>query len=336
MNTFGHNLRLTTFGESHGPAMGGVLDGFPPRFPLDLDKVQRELDLRRPGSPLTSQRKETDRLQVLSGIMDGQTLGTPIGFIIPNTDARSGDYEAMRTLLRPGHADFTTVARYGIRDHRGGGRASARETVSRVAAGAMARQWLEAQGIDVSGFISRIGSACRFSSSDPMDALLSEVEAARREGDSVGGEITIKITGVKAGVGNPVFGKLSAQMGQALLSIPGVKAFEIGDGKEFASRCGSQVLDTFIPNPDGDGIITEANHSGGIQGGISNGMPILLRITLKPTPTLLRSIPTTDISGNPATLHARGRHDPCIALRALPVAEAMACLALMDSMLVFS
>ncbi len=333
MNTFGRIYRLTTFGESHGPAIGGIIDGVPPGFRLNTDEVQAELDRRRPGaSPLTSQRRESDKVQLLSGIFEGRTLGTPIGFVIPNTDARSADYEAMRNLYRPCHADFTYERRYGLRDYRGGGRASARETACRVVGGAVARQLLAAEGIHVSGFISRIGKAVRSSADEDFAPLEHEVEAARAAGDSVGGIVNCTITGVPSGIGAPLFAKLHSELAAAMMSIPGAKGFDYGTGMQAAECRGSELLDLFSSDWQG-GIELSSNHSGGIQGGISNGQPIELRVAFKPTPTLLRDIPTVDRDGRPATLHARGRHDPCIALRALPVVEAMACMTILDQLL---
>lgn len=332
MNTFGTLFRLTTFGESHGPAIGGIIDGVPAGMEISVDDVQRELDRRRPGrSTLTSARQESDRVQFLSGIYEGRALGTPIGFIIPNKDARSSDYESMRHIYRPSHADFAYDAKYGLRDWRGGGRASARETACRVVGGAVARQYLLAAGVEVSAFISRIGNAARQSPSEPLDQLLAEVEAARREQDSVGGEVTCTCTGVPAGLGEPVAGKLHAMLAASLMSIPGAKGVELGDGFAMSARRGSEAVDIYIGTPRG--IRTATNHSGGIQGGISTGMPITLRIAFKPTPTIARPLMTVDDAGRPATLEARGRHDPCIALRAVPVVEAMACMTLLDAML---
>lgn len=332
MNTFGTLFRLTTFGESHGPAIGGVIDGAPAGFALSVEEVQRALDRRRPGSsPHVSARAEKDRVQFLSGIFEGRTLGTPIGFIIPNTDARSSDYDDLRTLYRPNHADYAYDAKYGLRDWRGGGRASARETACRVVGGAVARQYLADAGVEVAARISRVGKVCRVSASDPLEPLLEEVETARRELDSVGGEVTCVCRGLPSGLGEPVAGKLDAMLASALLSIPGAKGFEIGGGFSLASRRGSEVADIFIKNQEG--IRTATNHSGGVQGGISTGMPLEVRVAFKPTPTIPRELPTVDCEGRAALLKARGRHDPCIALRAVPVVEAMVCMTLLDALL---
>ena len=333
MNTFGRIFRLTTFGESHGPAIGGIIDGVPPGMPLDTSLIQQELDKRRPGAnPMTSARREADRVQILSGVMDGVTLGTPIGFVIPNTDARSADYSEMRSKYRPNHADFTYEAKYGVRDYRGGSRASARETACRVVGGAVALQCLASQGIEVSAFVSGIGERSRCSEHDDFAPLLEEVERAHREGDSVGGVVTCIVNGVAAGIGAPLFAKLHAGLGAAMLSIPGVKGFEYGDGFAASASRGTEQLDIFSADPSGR-VITTTNHSGGIQGGIANGMPITMRIAFKPTPTLLRDLATIDTQGNATTLHARGRHDPCIALRGAAVVKAMAAMTLLDHLL---
>lgn len=343
MNTFGNKITLTTFGESHGAALGGVLDGFPAGFPIDLGRVQAELDRRRPGqSHITTQRAEADRLEVLSGIFEGRTLGTPIGFIIRNTNQRSADYSELADTFRPGHADYTYQAKYGIRDYRGGGRASARETAARVAGGAFCRQLLEHQGIEIHASTIQVGNICaRFTDVDPesnpvrcadsaaaieMVRLIEEVKAA---GDTVGGVIACTITGVPAGVGNPLFDRLNARLGAAMLSIPAVKGVEFGMGFEGCAHRGSEMIDEFYTAPDGS-IRTHTNNSGGIQGGISNGMPITMRVGFKPVATLLQDVHTVNASGEPVTLHARGRHDPCVLPRAVPVVEAMAALTLAD------
>ncbi len=339
MNTFGHKITLTTFGESHGAALGGVLDGFPAGFPIDLERVQAELDRRRPGqSHITTQRAETDRVEVLSGIFEGRTLGTPIGFIIRNTDQRSADYSELADIFRPSHADYTYQAKYGIRDYRGGGRASARETAARVVGGAFCRQLLERQGIEIHASTIQVGNICASQANvDPesnpvrcadsaaaieMIRLIEEVKAA---GDTVGGVIACTITGVPAGVGDPLFDRLNARLGAALLSIPAVKGVEFGMGFEGCSRRGSEMIDEFYTASDGT-IRTRTNNSGGIQGGISNGMPITLRIGFKPVATLLQEVHTVNATGEQVTLHARGRHDPCVLPRAVPVVVAMVAL----------
>lgn len=347
MNSFGHILRLTTFGESHGPAIGGILDGVPAGFHIDTVAVQEALNRRRPGVLANSSaRKETDRIQLLSGLFEGKTLGSPIGFIIPNVDAKSADYEELRNTYRPNHADFTYEAKYGIRDHRGGGRASARETACRVAAGNIAKQILDTQGICVTAYTSGIGGVehvcerpCReavYASDvrcpDRQASSLMEnvIEQARRNSDTVGGRVSCIISGVPAGLGEPQSGKLQAMLAEALMSIPAVKGFEYGQGFESAKAYGSESVDTFIPNGNGK---TATNHSGGIQGGISNGMAIELRVAFKPAPTLLRPLETIDKSGNRTILNMRGRHDPCVVPRAVPVVEAMVCLVMLDALL---
>ena len=320
MNTIGKILALTTFGESHGPAMGGVLDGMPAGVAIDLDELQRFVDRRRTGQTVgSSTRDEKDRVEVLSGIWQGKTLGSPIGFIVRNTDARSNDYEEIARCYRPNHADYTWEAKYGIRDPRGGGRASARETVARVVAGGIAMQALERLGITVEAAFMPVGAA--------------EIERVVADGDTLGGIIECRIKGVPAGLGEPVFGKLHAQLAAAMMSIPSVHGFEYGDGFEMASKRGSEVLDEFVKREDGS-IGTLTNHSGGIQGGISNGEDIVMRVAFKPVPTLMREVPTIDREGNPVTLQPRGRHDACVLQRAVPIVEAMAALVILDNYLI--
>ncbi len=318
MNSIGELIRLTTFGESHGPAMGGVLDGMPPLVHIDLDAVRREVARRRPGhGPLVSQRQESDEVEILSGIApDGRTLGTPIGFIVRNRDARSGDYADYDGRFRPNHADYTYWKKYGIHDFRGGGRASARETVSRVVAGAICRQWLDTLGVTVHA------------------ELLPgpDIEAAVAAGDSVGGAVRCTVTGLPVGVGEPVYDKLSARLAEAMMSINAVKAFEIGDGVAASSAFGSESMDSFVKTDDNADLTCASNHSGGVQGGISNGMPVTMTIHFKPTPTLMRPIETFDTAGNRVTVPPKGRHDPCVAVRAVPVVEAMAIITVADMM----
>ncbi len=328
MNTFGKNLRLTTFGESHGKAMGGILDGMPGGVKIDMDVILRETARRRPGqSHLVTARNEKDIPELLSGLTDDMvTLGTPIGFIVRNADQRSGDYGEMAQLYRPNHADFTYDMRYGLHEARGGGRASARETLNWVIGGAIARQLPCMQGISVNAKVSSIGGV-----KGSAEELAAVVEEAMKRGDSVGGVVECTIKGVPAGIGNPVFGKLHAQLAQAMMSINAAKGFEHGDGFAAASMYGTQHADIFT-SQEGH-ITTKTNHSGGIQGGISNGMPIVFRVAFKPTPTLLRDIDTVDKDGNEKILKGKGRHDPCVALRAVPVVEAMAILVLADNLL---
>lgn len=330
MNTFGTLFRLTDFGESHGAAIGGVVDGMPAGFRIDVAEVQRQLDRRKPGqSTLTTARKESDTVEFLSGIMDGVALGTPVGFIIRNSDQRSGDYENMRHTFRPNHADFTYQAKYGIRDHRGGGRASARETAVRVVGGALAMQLLEARGITLSARAIAVGKA-----TDPAD-FDAEILRARNNRDSVGGVIECVVAGAPAGLGEPVFGKLQAMLASAMMSINAAKGFEYGDGFAAASSCGSEQVDTFYNKGDGDigSIGTRTNHSGGIQGGISNGEDIVFRVAFKPVASLARPLDTVTDSGRPETLEVHGRHDPCVIPRAIPVVEAMAAMTIADAIM---
>ena len=320
MNTIGKILTLTTFGESHGPAMGGILDGMPAGIDIDLEQLQRFVDRRRTGQALgSSTRDEQDRVEVLSGIWQGKTLGTPIGFIVRNTDARSADYDDIARCYRPNHADFTWEKKYGLRDPRGGGRASARETVARVVAGGIAIQALNKLGITIEA------AAC------PLDT--AELQRAMAEGDTLGGIIECTVKGAPAGLGEPLFGKLHAQLAAAMMSIPSVHGFEYGDGFELAAKRGSEVMDLFERRADGS-IGTLTNHSGGIQGGISNGEDIVMRIAFKPVPTLMREVPTVDRDGNPVTLQPRGRHDVCVVPRAVPIVEAMAALVILDNYLI--
>ena len=316
MNTFGKILTLTTFGESHGPAMGGVLDGMPAGVEIDTEALQRFVDRRRTGQATgSSSRNEQDSVEILSGIYQGKTLGTPIGFLVRNTDARSSDYEELKNVYRPNHADFTWQAKYGIRDPRGGGRASARETVARVVAGGIAIQALAQLGITIESSL--------------VTDLEQSISQAASEGDTLGGIVSCTVKGVPAGLGEPLFGKLHAQLAAAMMSIPSVHGFEYGDGFEMASKLGSEVMDVFEKRPDGS-IGTVTNHSGGIQGGISNGEDITMRIAFKPVPTLMRPVPTIDHDGNSVTLQPRGRHDVCVVPRALPIVESMAALVILD------
>lgn len=351
-NSFGNRLRLTTFGESHGPAIGGIIDGFPAGLTVDLNEVQRQLDRRRPGqSDLTTARNEADRLTILSGIMDSVTTGTPIGFTIANSDQRSGDYDELRDALRPSHADFTYAAKYGLRDHRGGGRSSARETAARVVGGAFARQLLDTFGVTITAYTSQIGpigidnpfdrqySAADIEASpvrcpdrllsEKMEQLLLDVKA---DGDTVGGVISCMITGVPCGWGDPVFDKLHASLAGAMMGINAAKGFEYGMGFSGAGHRGSEMLDELVPDDNG-GITSRTNHSGGILGGISSGQPIYFRVAFKPVATLMRPVGTVSTDGRPITLKARGRHDPCVVPRAVPIVEAMAALVLADAAL---
>lgn len=339
MNTFGNIFRLTTFGESHGAAIGGVIDGMPAGLTIDFDGLQAWMNRRRPGtSALVTARNEADTVRLLSGVFEGRTTGTPIGFVIENTNQHSADYDNMRHTLRPSHADYTYLAKYGLRDHRGGGRSSARETAARVACGALAAQALATVGISVHARAESVGTAVRRDGDDPSLALTpamqAEIARAKADGDTVGATVACIIDGCPAGLGDPVFGKLHARLGAAMLSINACKGFEYGMGFEGSTMRGTQTVDTFVPDPaKALGIGTATNRSGGIQGGISNGQQIYMRLAFKPIATLLRDVDTCDDAGKPTVLHARGRHDPCVVPRALVVVEAMAAMTVLDAWL---
>lgn len=347
MNDFGILYRLTSFGESHGNAVGGVIDGMPAGISIDLDAIQHELDRRRPGqSDIVTQRKESDRVKVLSGIFEGTTTGTPIGFVVENENQHSADYDNIKDAFRPSHADFTYTEKYGIRDHRGGGRSSARETIARVVAGAFARQALAPTGMQIYAYTSQVGDI-RLDSDyrkyapdaigsnpvrcpDPAAAerMFRLIDDVRKQGDTIGGTVTCVIKGVPAGLGEPVFDKLHARLAYAMMGINAAKGFEYGMGFAGVGRRGSEMNDAFL---SGNGAITTAtNHSGGIQGGISNGEDIYFNVAFKPVATLLRDVATVDREGQPVTLHAKGRHDPCVLPRAVPVVEAMAAMVMLD------
>ena len=351
MNTFGEIFRLTTFGESHGPAIGGVIDGMPAGISIDLGVVQRELDRRRPGqSALTTPRKESDRVEILSGLFEGKTTGTPIGFIIRNENQHSADYDNLCDVFRPSHADYTYYNKYGIRDHRGGGRASARETAARCVAGAFAKIALQTQGISVKAYTSQVGgialpgtykdydlnaiesNAVRCPDAATAEKMADLIKSVKAEGDTIGGIITGVIMGVPVGLGEPAFGKLHAALGAAMLSINAAKGFDYGSGFEGVAQRGSEQNDQFVA--DGEGHVhTLTNNSGGIQGGISNGEDIYFRVAFKPVATLLREQATIDKEGHAATVKARGRHDACVLPRAVPVVESMAAMTLLDYLL---
>lgn len=319
MNSFGTLLRLTTFGESHGKAMGGILDGMPSGIRIDFIRILEETARRRPGSrPDVSQRDECDEPEILSGLSpEGITLGTPIGFIVRNTDAKSADYGGYTGKFRPNHADFTYWTKYGIHDFRGGGRSSARETVSWVTAGAIVRQWLEESGISIHASFTETNNV---------------MEASSR-GDSTGGIVEGIIEGLQAGLGEPVFDKFHARLGMAMLSINAAKAFEYGDGTASAYAHGSESADRLLPEKNRtNGRPCASNHSGGVQGGITNGMPVNFKVYFKPTPTVMRRLPSIDTAGNECIIDPAGRHDPCVAIRAVPVVEAMAALVIGDMM----
>lgn len=328
MNTFGTLFRLTTFGESHGAAIGGVVDGMPAGVTIDMDFIRSEMARRRPGqSALVTPRSEADEVEFLSGIFEGRSTGTPIGFIIRNTDTRPKDYEDAARWYRPSHADYTYAQKYGLRDYRGGGRASARETAVRVAGGALAKLVLRDEGISVEARLAQVGCEKR---AEDMEALIEQV---KKEGDSIGGIVSCTITGCPAGLGEPVYGKLHAALGAAMLSINACHGFDYGSGFEGVGMKGSEQNDAFVRRPDGT-IGTATNHSGGIQGGISNGEPITFRVLFKPTPTILKPQQTVDGEGNEGVLAMKGRHDPCVAVRAVPVVEAMAAMTIVDFLLI--
>ena len=315
MNTLGHLFKLTTFGESHGTAIGGVIDGCPSQMKLDFDFIEQELLRRKTAqSSISSQRKEPDRVEWLSGLLDGVTLGTPIAFMVRNEDCKPEDYEALKDVYRPSHADYTYEQKYGIRDWRGGGRASARTTLPIVVAGAIAKQILKAKGIQVCAEVTSMGDA----------------EQARREGDTVGGIVECRIVGVPAGLGEPMFGKFSAELAHALFSLPAVKGFEIGDGFALAKMKGSEANDTFINiNKEGK-ITTLTNHSGGIQGGITNGNDVVFRVAFKPIPSISQPQQTVNRAGEPCEIAIEGRHDVCALPCAVVLVEALAAMVTLD------
>jgi len=322
MNTFGRNFRCTTFGESHGKAVGVVVDGCPPGISLTEADIQPYLDRRRPGkSPLESARQEPDRVEILSGTFEGRTTGAPIALVVQNRDVQSGDYDTLRDVFRPGHADYTYQAKYGLRDHRGGGRSSGRETLARVAAGAVAVRCLAPYGVAVSGRVVEVHGA-----TEP-GAMEAEIRAARDAGDSVGGIVEVTATGCPAGLGDPVFGKLDAAIAGAMMGIGAVKGVEIGEGFGAALLLGSEMNDP-ITRP---GFLS--NHAGGVLGGISTGQDIIVRIAVKPTPSIRRVQKTVDTVGEEREISVEGRHDPCIAPRIVPVAECMLALVIVDAML---
>lgn len=349
-NTFGKLYTLSTFGESHGAALGGMIDGCPPGLLIDMEFIRSELGRRMPGqSHIVTQRKESDRVEFLSGIFENKTTGAPIGFIIRNEDQRSKDYDHNVDVFRPSHADYTYQAKYGIRDHRGGGRSSARETVCRVVAGALAKLYLRQQGITLYAYTSQVGEIRLNKKQDEIDpakietnivrcpdeataaAMIEKIEQLRKAGDTTGGVISCVIRGVPAGLGEPVFDKLHADLGKAMLSINAVKGFEYGSGFEGVKLRGSEHNDEFVAQ---DGIIsTKTNHSGGIQGGISNGAEIYFNTAFKPVATIMKEQQTVNAQAEAAAITGKGRHDPCVVPRAVPVVEAMSALVIMDHLL---
>lgn len=344
-NSYGTLFRLSTFGESHGPALGGVIDGCPPGIELDLEVIQSELNRRKPGqSAIVTQRKEPDTVEFYSGIFEGKTTGTPLGFLIHNTNQKSKDYSHIKDQYRPSHADYVYEKKYGLRDYRGGGRSSARETASRVVAGAVAKQFLK--GIEIQAFVSAVGPY--FLDKPTQDLDFSEIEQnpvrtpdklfaeqmeayikeIRKAGDTVGGQVKCVIKNAPIGLGEPVFDKLHAELGKAMLSINAVKGFEYGSGFSGSQKKGSEHNDLF--NADGT---TQTNHSGGIQGGISNGMDIEFNVAFKPVATIMQDQPTINKEGEAVVMQGKGRHDPCVVPRAVPIVEAMAALVLADFVL---
>ena len=348
-NTFGKQFKITSWGESHGPAIGVTLDGFPSLFKIDVEHIQSELQRRKPGqSEISTQRKEEDSIEILSGLFDGKTTGAPISMLIWNKDQRSKDYNHLKNVFRPSHADFTYQAKYGIRDWKGGGRASARETIARVASGAIAKQWLASKfNTEILGFVKQISdlkaqisnssinhesiesNIVRCPDNKIANKMIEKIKEARKNGDSLGGIIECVAKNVPVGLGEPVFDKLDADLAKAILSIPACKGFEIGSGFSGIEMTGSEHNDEFFINDDNK-IKTKTNHSGGVQGGISNGEDIILRAAFKPTATIIRSQKTVDSEHNTVELKGKGRHDPCVLPRAVPIVEAMVAIVIAD------
>lgn len=347
-STYGTLFRISTFGESHGPAIGVVIDGCPAGLAFDTDFIQHELDRRKPGqSRITTQRREADEFEVLSGVFDGYTQGTPIALVIRNTDQRSKDYGHIAEQFRPSHADYTYQTKYGSRDYRGGGRSSARETAARVAAGAVAKLLLAQQGVQITAYVSQVGklklekayselnlalaeeNAVRCPDPETAEQMFTYIDGIRKQGDSVGGIVDCVATGVPVGWGEPVFDKLHAELGKAMLSINAVKGFEYGSGFAGVEQLGSEHNDEFYTDESGR-VRTKTNQSGGIQGGISNGEDIYFRTAFKPVATIMQDQDSVDVNGQPVTVSGKGRHDPCVVPRAVPIVEAMAALVLAD------
>jgi len=346
-NTFGHLFTLTTFGESHGEAIGGVVDGMPAGIEIDTTFIQQELNRRRPGqSKITTSRQEADQVELLSGVFEGHSMGCPIGFIVRNQNQHSQDYENLRTVFRPSHADYTYYNKYELRDHRGGGRSSARITISRCVGGALAKLALRQLGISVQAYTSQVGdialerdyrlynldlteqNAVRCPDQEKARQMEQLIEQVKAEGDTIGGIITCVIKGCPSGLGEPEFSKFHAELGAAMLGINAVKGFEYGEGFSGVTARGSEQNDVFVS--ENSSLSTKTNHSGGIQGGISNGQDIYFRVAFKPVATLLRPQQTVDMEGNETTVTPRGRHDPCVLPRAVPVVEAMAAMVVLD------
>jgi chorismate synthase len=346
-NSFGNLFRITTWGESHGPALGVVVDGCPAGLEISKDDIQFELDRRRPGqSKITTQRKEPDSVEILSGVFEGKTLGTPISLMVRNADVISKSYEDIKDTYRPGHADYTYDAKYGIRDYRGGGRSSARETVGRVAAAAIAKKILGMQGIVTRGFVRQVGkivarkvdfntiekNIVRCPDAKKAEEMIKLIEEVRKDGDSIGGTVEVVTTGLPPGLGSPVFNKIDADLAAALMSLGGIRGFEVGMGFEASKRKGSQVNDVMYKDDEGK-LRFKTNNSGGLLGGITNGEDLVVRIAIKPTSSISKTQHTVDKHGRPKELKVKGRHDPCLCPRAVPIAEAMVNLVLVDHIL---
>lgn len=349
-NSFGKLFKITTFGESHGAALGLIIEGCPAGIQIDQDKIREEMQRRKPGqSKITTQRKEEDEIQILSGIFEGQSTGTPIGIVIPNSDQKSKDYTHIADKFRPSHADYTYFEKYGVRDYRGGGRSSARETAARVAGGAVAKQFLATKGVSIQAFVSQVGELLLQKNYTELDLSQAEenivrcpdpataekmielIDSVRLERDTIGGVVTCVIKNTPVGIGEPVFDRLHAELGKAMLSINAVKGFEYGSGFEGVKMRGSQHNDAFVK--DGDTVHTLTNHSGGIQGGISNGEDIYFRVAFKPVATIMQDQESLNEAGETVIVSGKGRHDPCVVPRAVPIVEAMAALVIADYVL---
>lgn len=350
-NSFGTLYKLTSFGESHGRGVGGILEGVMPGLELDMDFIQHELDRRRPGqSEITTPRDESDRVEFISGVMDGKATGTPLAFVIWNKDQRSGDYNNLKDIYRPSHADYTYQTKYGIRDHRGGGRSSARETIARVVGGTVAKLMLRQLGVSIQAYVSQVGTIkmetpyqqldlavaetniVRCPETETAQKMISYIDGIRRDHDSVGGVVSCVIKGAPVGLGDPVFDKLHARLGQAMLSINAVKGFEYGTGFSAVEMLGSEHNDEFYMQEGR--VHSRTNRSGGVQGGISNGEDVYFRVAFKPVATILKDQKTVDNEGNEVVMKAKGRHDPCVVPRAVPIVEAMAAMVLADAVLI--
>ena len=346
-NTFGNIFRLTSFGESHGKAIGGVIEGCLSNFKIDKKLIQYELDRRKPGqSNIVSLRRENDKVEFISGIFNEKTLGTPITFIVKNDDCKPIDYESLKNIYRPSHADYSTLQKYGIRDYRGGGRSSARETIARVVAGAIAKQFLNTINVEIIAYVSQVGNIKLCKNYKELDLnniesniircpdnliakkMINRIEEIKKEGDTIGGTITCIIKNLPAGIGEPVFDKLHANLGKAILSINAVKGFQYGSGFDYLESKGSEINDTFYY--ENDNVKTKTNFSGGIQGGISNGQDIYFKAAFKPTPTIMKEQKTIDNQNNEQIYKPEGRHDPCVLPRAVPIVEAMAAMVIFD------